>query len=178
MWYRPDLMLENSNARPRIKENFTVDKKILVQQVAQGITATLDKQKYLCHVTLNVIFETKKDYTMEFILCLLNSSLVNAWFKQTYPTGLHFTINQLEAIPVPAISPDEQKPFVELADKMLSLKDQDEWQEYFDEYKAEISALKADIDATDKAINAAVYALYGLTAEEIAAVEENSNAKS
>lgn len=60
----------------------------------------------------------------------------------------------------------------------LSLKDQDEWQEYFDEYKAEISALKADIDATDKAINAAVYALYGLTAEEIAAVEENSNAKS
>ena len=60
----------------------------------------------------------------------------------------------------------------------LSLKEQDEWEEYFDEYKAEISALKADIDATDKAINAAVYALYGLSAEEIAAVEGNTNAKS
>lgn len=122
MWYRPDLMLENNNARPRIKENFTVDKKILVQQVALGITATLDKQKYLCNVTLNVIYETHKHYSMEFILCILNSKLINLWFKQTYPTGLHFTINQLDAIPIPAIISDEQqKPFIELVDKMLSL---------------------------------------------------------
>ena len=60
----------------------------------------------------------------------------------------------------------------------LSLKEQDEWEEYFDEYKAEISALTEQIEATDKAINAAVYALYGLSAEEIAAVEGNTNAKS
>ena len=53
----------------------------------------------------------------------------------------------------------------------LSLKQQDEWQEYFDEYKSEITALKEQIDATDKAINAAVYALYGLTEEEIQSVE-------
>lgn len=230
IWYKPELMTENVNARPRDLAFFTVPQKILIQEIAQEINATLETEQFLCNDTLNVIYGLKENYDMKFILLLLNSNLINFWFKQIYPSGLHVKVNQLEQIPVPAISPDEQKPFVELADKMLSLngemqkksakflsrvrdnlkvnkisvslesfyalsfsefvkelgkqkvklslKEQDEWEEYFDEYKAEISALKADIDKTDKAINTAVYELYGLTAEEIAAVEENSNAKS
>ena len=54
----------------------------------------------------------------------------------------------------------------------LSLKAQDEWEEYFGEYKAEILALRADIAATEREIDAAGDALYGLDAAEIAAVEE------
>ena len=223
MWYSPDLMLENNNARPRIFENFTVEKKIIIQQVAQQITATIDKNKYLCNVSLNVIFNTKQNYSMEYILVLLNSNAVNYWFKKTFPTGLHFTLNQLEVIPVPELTLEAQQPFINLADKMLalneslqksvnrflnrikdnlqvpkitaslekfyelefagfvkelgkqkiklSLKQQDEWEEYFSEYKTEIAALSTQIDSTDKEINALVYQLYGLTDEEIAVVE-------
>ena len=224
LWYKPELITQKAGGRPRIFENFVVDKKIVIQDMAVQINATIDFNKYLCNDKVNIIFETDKNYSMEFLLCILNSNLINKWFKKIYTSGLEIKVNQLRTIPVPAISPDEQKPFVALADKMLSLneqiqkksakfisrvkdnlnvqkissalesfyaltfaefvkelgkqkvkltlKEQDEWEEYFDEYKAEISALKADIDATDKAINAAVYALYGLNEEEIAEIEK------
>ena len=55
----------------------------------------------------------------------------------------------------------------------LSLKQQDEWEEYFDEYKTEINAIKDEIDYTDKEINRKVYELYGLNEEEIKTVENS-----
>ncbi len=128
IWYRPDLMLENSNARPRIKENFTVNKKIVIQKIATEVSATLDKSKLLCGVTINLIYETKNDYSMEFILVLLNSKLINYWMKKTFPTGLDITINRIEQIPIPNLASITDKglnPLVleceALADKMLSL---------------------------------------------------------
>ena len=54
---------------------------------------------------------------------------------------------------------------------VLSLKDQDEWEDYFNSYKQEINTLQAEIDKTDKEIDQMVYELYGLTEEEIAVVE-------
>ncbi|MCR5621909.1 MAG: hypothetical protein K6G18_08630 [Treponema sp.] len=54
----------------------------------------------------------------------------------------------------------------------LSLKDEDEWEEYFNSYKSDLTALQDEIARTDAEINSAVYALYGLTLEEIGTVEE------
>lgn len=54
----------------------------------------------------------------------------------------------------------------------LSLKDQDEWEEYFTEYKTEINDIQAQIASTDEEIDRMVYDLYGLTEEEIRIVEE------
>ena len=53
----------------------------------------------------------------------------------------------------------------------LSLNDQEELLTYFEQKKAEAAALKATLQATDSAIDGLVYALYGLTAEEIRVVE-------
>ncbi|MQW23221.1 MULTISPECIES: hypothetical protein [unclassified Lactococcus] len=53
----------------------------------------------------------------------------------------------------------------------LSLKEQDEWEEYFDGYKADLSELTAVLTATDREIDTLVYELYGLTEEEIRIVE-------
>ena len=226
IWYRPDLMLENNNARPRIKENFTVEKKIVIQKIATEITATIDKNKLLCAVTTNVIYETKDNYSMEFILALLNSKLINYWMKKTFPTGLDITINRLEEIPVPVFDDANKglKPLdiEKLADKMLtlnadlqksvqrflkrvqdnlnpakisstlesfytiefadfvkelakqkvklSLKQQDEWEEYFAEYKKDCQAFAEEIATTDNEINCLVYKLYDLTDEDIAIV--------
>ena len=54
----------------------------------------------------------------------------------------------------------------------LSLKQQDEWEEYFNEYKTECCNFVNQIDATDKEIDKMVYALYGLTEEEIKIIEK------
>lgn len=54
---------------------------------------------------------------------------------------------------------------------ILSLKDQDEWEDYFNTYKQEINTLQAEIAKTDNEIDQMVYELYGLTDDEIRVVE-------
>lgn len=53
----------------------------------------------------------------------------------------------------------------------LSLTQQDEWEEYFTTYKNECNELSQKIADTDHEIDQKVYALYGLTDDEIAIVE-------
>ncbi|MBQ6723644.1 MAG: N-6 DNA methylase [Paludibacteraceae bacterium] len=53
----------------------------------------------------------------------------------------------------------------------LSLVQQDEWEEYFGQYKAALNEISAQISATDKEIDERVYALYGLTEDEIKVIE-------
>ena len=54
----------------------------------------------------------------------------------------------------------------------LSLPEEAEWMQYFDEQKQKAQKLKSEIDRTDKEIDRMVYELYGLTEEEIGIVEE------
>jgi len=58
---------------------------------------------------------------------------------------------------------------------VLSLIQQDEWQDYFDTYKIEINQLQFEIQKIDNEIDRMVYELYELTEEEINIVE-NANA--
>lgn len=53
----------------------------------------------------------------------------------------------------------------------LSLKQQDEWEEYFNEYQKDILNIQKQIHITDDEINHMVYQLYGLTDEEIKMIE-------
>jgi len=55
----------------------------------------------------------------------------------------------------------------------LSLEDEAQWMEYFNKKKAEANALQTEIDRIDKEIDLMVYALYGLTEEEIQIVENS-----
>ena len=226
LWYKPELICEKPGGRPRIFENFVVDKKIVIQDMATEINATLDYKKYLCNDKVNIIFETDEKYSMEFILALLNSRLINVWFKKIYTSGLEIKVNQLRTIPIPVSDVSHEQIRValsSLADKMLtlnadlqklvqrflkrvqenlnpakisstlenfytlefadfvkelakqkvklSLKQQDEWEEYFAEYETDCVALSEEIAATDNEINRLVYKLYDLTDEEIAIVE-------
>ncbi len=53
----------------------------------------------------------------------------------------------------------------------LSLSEQSEWLQYFEEQKSKALAIKAQIEQTDKEIDQMVYDLYELTEEEIRIVE-------
>jgi hypothetical protein len=56
---------------------------------------------------------------------------------------------------------------------VLSTNQKDEVQEYFETNQKQAIAIKNEIVATDKAIDTMVYALYGLTEEEISIVENS-----
>ena len=55
----------------------------------------------------------------------------------------------------------------------LSLSEEAEWMQYFNEQKQKAQSLKAEIDKTDKEIDKMVYELYELSEEEIKIVEES-----
>ena len=55
----------------------------------------------------------------------------------------------------------------------LSLSQQDEWEEYFNEHKSGINQIQSEIEKTDKEIDQMVYELYGLNEDEIKIVEGN-----
>jgi hypothetical protein len=63
----------------------------------------------------------------------------------------------------------------ELAKKKikLSLSQEAEWEDYFTTEAKKVNALKTQIETTDKAIDAMVYELYGLSEEEIEIVEKS-----
>jgi len=55
----------------------------------------------------------------------------------------------------------------------LSLSEEAEWMQYFNEQKQKAQAIKTEIDKIDSEIDQMVYKLYGLTEEEIKIVEES-----
>jgi hypothetical protein len=57
---------------------------------------------------------------------------------------------------------------------VLSLKQQDEWEKYFDEYKTECRNFVSQINATDKEIDRLVYGLYGLSEEEVRIIKDKT----
>ena len=140
---------------------------------------------------------------------------------QAFPQIL---MTDIQSLKIPCIEKNEQQPFIELADKMLtlnsdlqtkrqrflkrltdnlgilkitgvlerfdelefkqfvtelkkqkitfSLKQQDEWEEYFNEYKTACNNLAKQIQTTDKEIDRMVYSLYGLNEDEIKIIEK------
>ncbi|GAK58481.1 hypothetical protein U27_05455 [Candidatus Vecturithrix granuli] len=124
------------------------------------IMATIDNRPYLTLDTvMNTVLRTQ-DYTLEYIVALLNSQLA-AWFYYWFVFNrairtMHFDKYYIGKLPVPQISVSEQQAFIALVDQILAAKQQHP--------NADAHALEAEIDRR-------VYALYGLTEAEIALVE-------
>lgn len=54
----------------------------------------------------------------------------------------------------------------------LSLLEQDEWEEYFNKYKNEITSIQSSLENNDREIDKMVYAIYGLSTDEIMIIEK------
>ena len=159
IWYRPDLFMEKVGAGPRKLDNFLVKQKILIQDIAQEICATIDSNMYLCNDTINLIFSIDDKFKFEYILGLLNSKPVRFWHKKIFPEGLHIKIYQLKEIPIPVVSFENQDTVVGLVNQILFKKKSNP--------SADTSFLEYEIDKL-------VYQLYNLTPEEIAIIEQNN----
>jgi hypothetical protein len=123
IWYMPELFKEKPGGRPRILKHY-LKTKIIIQDVAKEIKATIDKKNYLVNDTLNIIHDLKSGFNFSFILALLNSKLINRWFVSSFPEGLHIKINQLKEIPINKPNSEEQLRFIQKSDKMLELNQQ------------------------------------------------------
>lgn len=113
------------------------------------------------YASADVYYITPKEpnISLKYVLALINSRLYFLWlyFKgKRKGEMLELYQKPLSEIPIKHISPDKQKPFIRLVDRILAAKARD---------------ASADVSGLEREIDELVYALYGLTREEIKLVE-------
>ena len=159
IWYRPDLFMEKVGAGPRQLEFFLTSPKIIIQDIATEICATIDENMYLCNDTINLIYKLDHAYSFNYILGLLNSKAVRFWHKKIFPEGLHIKIYQLKEIPIPVVSVSQQKPIIDIVNEIRWIKKENS---------------NADTTSLEQEIDREVYKLYNLTKEEIGVIEQGN----
>jgi hypothetical protein len=133
-------------------------KRIVFQEVSNaGLERRIKAvilQNVLCGHTTNYCFSKSNDYSLEYILGLLNSKIINYWFKYFNQTN-HVPIGEIKKIPIVEVSFAKQQRIIALVDQILSAKKKNPF--------ADTSSLEAEIDAI-------VFHLYGLTESEMMSV--------
>lgn len=131
--------------------------KIIFQEMVQSSSFLFDnKENYFCLDTGRIIVGGN----LKFLISIFNSKLFFHAVKFYYGggglgnSGVRMKHTFFENIPIPQLSELEQQPFISLVEQILAKKAKNE----------DTSALETEIDTL-------VYALYGLTEEEIAIVE-------
>lgn len=142
----------------RRKLDFTQEKIVAPQRSRTNVFGYNDVPWY---ASADVYFITQKDiaFDLKYILALLNSKLYFLWlYHKGKRKGEMLELYQkpLTEIPVKRVSVREQRSFIDKVDRILAAKQRD---------------AKADTSALEREIDELVYALYGLTPEEIKIVE-------
>jgi adenine-specific DNA-methyltransferase len=142
-------------------------KKVVVQDIVAHVTkpvphikltATIDDQQQFCLNTV-MCFSEKKEVPNEFLVGLINSSLMSFFFyyfiyNQAIRT-MHFMPGYADKTPIP-INLTKTHSIVQLVDKILSIKKQNP---------------STDTSELENQIDQLVYLLYELTDEEIKIIE-------
>lgn len=146
--------------------------------VLQGITGVDDKRRLVmtllsenlfCANSCNYIILKDVDFDMKYILGLLNSTLLNWIFKKT-STNSNVNCYEIEQLCIPRSLPiDIMQDIKKIVDQILAAKQNPPSPPF-----AKRGNNGADTFALEKQIDEMVYALYGLTPEEIAIVEGRS----
>jgi hypothetical protein len=140
--------------------------KIVWQEIVREPSFAYDTKNNYCEATSFLM--TGKN--LKYLIALLNSKPVTFFFKQFYAggglgeEGYRYKKAFLEQLPIPKIAESDQKPFIDLVDKILAItKDEDYLQNK--EKQAKVKEYEYQIDQM-------VYKLYGLTDEEIKVIEK------
>ena len=157
--YRPDLMREKVGCLPHSKDFFEVPEKLITQRVnstMQLLVAYDNKQNYFLDTTNVSNYKTwNKQFSLKFICGILNSKVVNYWYSHKYrmPTIGGY---ELSSIPIPAVSPKQQKEISSIVEKIITVKERN--------FDADITMLMEKIDII-------VYNLYSLSFDEVLIID-------
>lgn len=143
--------------------DFAKEKIIWIELTNENKFAYSDKEDYLLAGAFFLVGKSLK-----YLLAFLNSKLCLFYFSLICNSSGMATIQwkkfALEKVPVIKISDKDQKPFIEIVDKILAITKIGDY--------LENPTKKQEVKEYENQINQMVYQLYGLTPEEIKIVEE------
>ena len=93
-----------------------------------------------------------KSFAVKFLMAIMNSSITFDFLQSVRKSNTDLYPDDWKKLPIPEATPEQQKPIIELVDKILTIK--------YENKTADVSKLEAEI-------NDRVAHLYGLTDEEI-----------
>ena len=141
------------------QEMHNAKNKLLLRQIGHYPEAALDREGYAVLNTAFMVVVKKANIHAEFILAVLTRVIRCFWlnkFKDDRTTFPKIKGEYLKLLPIPVASSEKQKAVERLVDRILAAKQRD---------------AEADTSALEREIDDLVYALYGLTPEEIKTVE-------
>jgi len=105
-----------------------------------------------------------KEYSLLFLLSIINSHLFKWLFQKFFSFGLDIYPIHIKKLPIKVADDKEQKPFIDLVDKILAITK--------DDYLKNLTK-QVRVRDYEKQIDQLVYKLYDLTPEEIKIVEND-----
>lgn len=131
--------------------------KILIREAGSEITATYDDGNYYIMSSLYNAILRDPSYSLKYLLGLINSKLFQflmykLTFEKTEGAFTKAKIYHYYELPVKKISIEEQRPIIDLVDKILTIKKFD---------------VKADITDLENQINQKIYSLYGISEDDL-----------
>ena len=140
-------------------DDFSKEKIVWIELTDTGRFALCNEEVYLLNSAYFLL--PPSGINTRFLLGILNSSTIRFYLTQIAGTSgmgtSRWINNYVKEFPIPETSKNGQAPLVRLVDRILAAKTANP--------DADTTELEAEIDRR-------VYGLYGLTDEEIAAVEE------
>lgn len=115
--------------RPRSSKIFEVGEKLLIQRITGGkrpINAAYDNQQYYNKESINnLILKENSGFDIKYILAVLNSSLINWFYRVRFTNESTLTVNlskeYLSLIPVKQVDGDSQLEIAMNVDKIIEL---------------------------------------------------------
>ena len=160
--------------RPSVKEFHDAPEKIIVPYRAEHNRFAYDDQQFFNDGgdIRAIVMKENCGYLIKYILALLNSTLLDWYFGfigKTKGNSREYFNKPLALIPIKSATQSQQQELANLATLMMdAVKRQQEAKS-----DQEKNICKMRIEAIDAQINAKVYALYGLTEDEVAIVEKS-----
>jgi len=165
------------------KISFLLQPKVISQRIVAHVTkpkdhiivmSALDKEGLVSVDTVENTVLTDKGYSLEFLLCLLNSKLIS-WYAYRYVFSKAIRTMDLDdyyvgKIPLPDSKVDNNV-FIGLVDRMQSLYNR--LNQLGDKPTDERTRIEEDIRKTDAEIDNLVYDIYGLTNAEKEIIENS-----
>ncbi len=144
--------------------SFFSNKLIYLRRVDSCLEATISNTLYGFNKNVyGIKIDEKSGYKIKFVLSLLNSKLLDFYYKKKFSTKKEEVFPEIqtylyEQLPLPVINQEQQNEVINIVDTILQLKNENN---------------DADTSSLENKINTIVYDLYGLTEVEIKIVEES-----
>ena len=155
------LLFDDYDTQKFKEKSLYSEPKILIRRVSNQVIATYDEDGF---IVLNTVYCVKPKFNVKESLTyytgLFNSRVISFWFTKTFCNTdklfPYIRTSQLKQIPLPIVSKEQQRPVIDLVDRILNTKRKNP---------------NADTSSLEQQIDHIVYHLYGLTYDEVLIVD-------